>query len=170
MNIPQTSGTCPHCRKKISDYAANKYRYGSPIRVCPKCGGAYLDTTFHEVVTDGFPPDELSMKKGVKSALIGAAIFVVCAAIFVLELFFSDRIHIYPPILAVMGIVTIVVSIVDIIKVKSGAKAKELEIFRLQSVERLRSPAYARQLAELGYNVPKEFLDTADEPQSAAEP
>ena len=165
MNIPQTNGVCPHCNKKISDYAANKYMYGSPIRVCKKCNGAYLDVNYHEVAIDGFPPDELSMKKGVKSALIGGAIFLVCAAIFVLELLFSDKIHIYPPIAAVFGIIIVITSIVDVIKVKSGAKVKELEVMRFQSIERLRNPDYARQLAELGYNVPEEFLGTVNDVQ-----
>ncbi|MBD5115484.1 MAG: hypothetical protein HDT46_09865 [Ruminococcaceae bacterium] len=165
MNIPQTNGACPHCNKKISDYAADKYKYGSPIRICKKCNGAYLDASYHEVAVDGFPPDELSMKRGVKSALIGGAIFLGCALIFVLELFFSTKIHIYPPILAILGIIVVISSIVDVIKVKSGAKAKELEVLRFQSIERLRNPDYARQLAELGYHVPEEFLSAANEVQ-----
>lgn len=151
----------------------NRYQYGTPIKTCKKCGGVYLDPNFHEIAIDGFPPDEFSIKKGVKSALLGAGIFLICAIIFVCELLFSDRIHIYPPILAVMGIIIIITSIVDIIKIKSGAKTGEMEKLRYESVLRLKNPLYAQQLRDIGYNVPAEYLPAqpqTDTAQTASAP
>lgn len=156
--IPQTKGFCPHCNKKISGYVDNKYMYGSPVKTCKKCNGVYLDPNYHEIAIDGFPSGELSIKRGIKSALMGAGIFLVCAIIFVCELLFSERVHIYPPILAIGGIFIIITSIVDIIKIKSGAKTNEMERLRAESILRLKNPLYAQQLRDIGYNVPAEFL------------
>lgn len=157
--IPVTNGTvCPNCGKRLSDSNQNKYLYGSPIRFCKKCKGAYVDKCYHEIAVDGFPPSEMSAKTGLKSALVGLIMTVTCAGIFITEITYSNRYHTIFPVLAIAGIGMIVVGIIDSIRVKTGSKAKSLEKHRQESIQRLRDPNYAMQLKELGYNVPEEFL------------
>ncbi len=157
--IPVTNGTvCPNCGKRLSDSNQNKYLYGSPIRFCKKCKGAYVDKCYHEIAVDGFPPSEMSAKTGLKSALVGLIMSVTCAGIFITENTYSNGYHIIFPVLAVAGIGMIIVGIIDSIRVKTGSKAKSLEKHRQESIQRLRDPNYAIQLKELGYNVPEEFL------------
>lgn len=156
--IPFTNGSCPNCGKKLSNYNPNSYLYGSPIRYCKKCKGAYVDRNYHEIAVDGFPKEEMKASAGLKTALIGLIVSVVAAGIFLCEIMFSEYYHTIFPILAVMGIVMIVMGIVDSIRVKSGAKAGGMEKLRQESIGRLQNPQYAMQLAELGYNVPQQYL------------
>lgn len=156
--IPFTNGSCPNCGKKLSNYNPNSYLYGSPIRYCKKCKGAYVDRNYHEIAVDGFPKEEMKASAGLKTALIGLIVSVVAAGIFLCEIMFSEYYHTIFPILAVMGIVMIVMGIVDSIRVKSGAKAGSMEKLRQESIGRLQNPQYAMQLAELGYNVPQQYL------------
>lgn len=159
--IPVTNGSCcPNCGKRFLGNNSNRnlYLYGSPIRFCKKCKGAYVDKNYHEIAVDGFPPSEVSVKTGLKSALVGLIISVVCAGIFITEIMYSSRYHTIFPILTVAGIGMIIVGFVDSIRVKTGSKAKSLEKRRQESVQRLRDTNYALQLLELGYNVPDEFL------------
>ena len=159
--IPVTNGTvCPNCGKRLpsSDSNQNKYLYGSPIRFCKKCKGAYVDKCYHEIAVDGFPPSEVSAKTGLKSALVGLIMSVASGGIFITEIMYSSRYHTIFPILVIAGIGMIIVGIIDSIRVKTGSKAKSLEKHRQESIQRLRDPNYAIQLKELGYNVPEEFL------------
>lgn len=156
--IPFTNGSCPNCGKKLSNYNPNSYLYGSPIRYCKKCKGAYVDRNYHEIAVDGFPKEEMKASAGLKTALIGLIVSVVAAGIFLCEIMFSEYYHTIFPILAVVGIVMIVMGIVDSIRVKSGAKAGSMEKLRQESIGRLQNPQYAMQLAELGYNVPQQYL------------
>lgn len=157
--IPVTNGTvCPNCGKRLSDSNQNKYLYGSPIRFCKKCKGAYIDKCYHEIAVDGFPPSEMSAKTGLKSALVGLIMAVASGGIAITEIIYSNRIHTIFPILVIAGIGMIIVGIIDSIRVKTGSKAKSLERYRQESIQRLRDPNYAMQLKELGYNVPEEFL------------
>lgn len=164
--IPVTNGSCcPNCGKRFFDNNSNKYLYGSPIRFCKKCKGAYVDKSYHEIAVEGFPPSEMSAKTGLKSALVGLIMSVTCAGIFITELTYSSRYHAIFPIMAVMGIVMIIIGIVDSIRVKTGSKAKSMEKLRQESIQRLRDPNYALQLKELGYNVPEDFLPQGFEQQ-----
>lgn len=156
--IPFTNGSCPNCGKKISNYGANKYLYGSPIRYCKKCKGAYVDANYHEIAIDGFPKEEMKASTGLKTALVGLVFTLIGAGVFIAELLFSERIHTIFPIIAIMGIITIISGIVDSIRVKSGAKAGGMEKLRQESIQRLQDTQYAMQLAELGYNVPPQYL------------
>ncbi|HBH95850.1 MAG TPA: hypothetical protein DDX91_08850 [Ruminococcaceae bacterium] len=158
-HIPDTDGIrCPNCGKRIPQSDQKQYLYGSPIKFCKKCRGAYVDRSYHEIAIDGFPPSEMNAKTGLKSALVGIIMFVTCAGIFITEIIYSGRYHRIFPVLAVMGIVLVFIGIIDSIRVKTGSKAKSLEKKRQESVQRLRDPNYAVQLKELGYNVPDEFL------------
>ncbi len=159
--IPDTNGiNCPNCGKRLSDNSANKnkYLYGSPIRYCKKCKGAYVDRNYHEIAVDGFPPSEVNAKTGLKTALIGVIMSVTCGGIFITEIMYSDHYYTVFPTMAILGIVFAVIGIIDSIRVKTGLKSKSLEKLRQESVQRLSDPNYAVQLKELGYNVPAEFL------------
>lgn len=156
--IPFTNGSCPNCGKRLSDYNPNTYLYGSPIRYCKKCKGAYVDRNYHEIAIDGFPKEEMKASTGLKTALFGLIVSVVSAGIFLCEIIFSEYYHTIFPILAIVGIVMIILGIVDSIRVKSGSKAGSMEKLRQESIQRLQNVQYAMQLAELGYNVPRQYL------------
>lgn len=49
-------------------------------------------------------------------------------------------------------------ALVDFIRIKSGAKEKHLDKLREKSEARLRNPQYARDLADVGYTVPEQYL------------
>lgn len=156
--IPFTNGSCPNCGKKISNYAPNKFLYGSPIRYCKKCKGAYVDPNYHEIAVDGFPKTEMKASTGLKTALVGLVVFLISAGIFICEILFSEYYHTIFPLMAIMGIIMILYGIVDSIRVKSGAKAGSMEKLRQESIQRLSDAQYAMQLKELGYNVPEQYL------------
>lgn len=164
--IPVTNGSCcPNCGKKFFNRNSNSFYYGSPIRFCQKCKGAYVDKSYHEIAVEGFPPTEVNVKTGLKTALVGLIMTVVCAGIFITEIKYSSRYHRVFPVMAVMGIVLVIVGIIDSIRVKTGSKAKAMEKLRQESIQRMKDPNYALQLKELGYNVPEEFLPQGYEQQ-----
>lgn len=164
--IPVTNGTCcPNCGKKFFNRNANAYYYGSPIKFCKKCSGAYIDPNYHEIAVEGFPPSEVNVKTGLKIALVGLITAVVCGGVFIFELTYSFRYHRVFPVMAVMGIVFIVIGIIDSVRVKTGSKSKAMEKLRQESIQRLRDTNYALRLKESGYNVPEEFLPQGYEGQ-----
>lgn len=166
--IPVTNGTCcPNCGKRFfNNNNSNSFHYGSPIRFCKKCNGAYVDKSYHEIAVEGFSPKEVDVKTGLKTALVGLIMAVTCAGIFITEIKYSSRYHRFFPVMAIMGIVLIFVGIIDSVRVKTGLKAKALEKLRQESIQRLRDTNYAVQLKELGYNVPAEFLPLGYESQT----
>lgn len=164
--IPVTNGSCcPNCGKKFFNKNPSGFFYGSPIRFCKKCKGAYIDKNYHEIAIDGFPPTEVNIKTGLKIALIGLIMTVVCGGIFFTEITYSFRYHTVFPAMSVMGIVLVIIGIIESIRVKTGLKAKAMEKLRQESIQRLKDPKYALQLKELGYNVPEEFLPQGYEQQ-----
>ncbi len=150
--------SCPKCGKIDGEYNANEYRYGSPIRICKKCGNKFVNSFYHEIAVDGAAPGAFDVMQKVKAMLITLVLFLVCLIIHTAEILYRDRYHIMFPIMAVICLIFFLFCIGDIISIKSGLKKKRTDKKYAESVERLRDPAYARELADLGYNVPREFL------------
>lgn len=157
-DILHADGECPYCYTKISCYLKNEYKFGSPIRSCKKCGKSYVDSRYHEIAIDGFPQWELSLKFNVKRILIGIVIFIIGFLFLYFERNHLGFYHLSYYIIMFMGVLVVIFSLVDIIRIITGAKAKKFENLRIQSVERLNDKGYVQQLISIGYRIPNEFL------------
>lgn len=156
--IQTTSGSCPVCGKKIPGYNASASYNGSPIRTCAHCQNPYLDRRYHELAAENLPDNELSVSNGLKIFALGLVFLLLSGGFTICTIYFSERYYPKMIIIMVMSVVIMVFGIVDMIRTASGAKLKKLERERAESEQRLMNRDYARQLAELGYNVPDRYL------------
>lgn len=162
----QTNGTCPHCGTEVKDYREYGWEYGSPIRKCEKCGNNYINKGYHEIAVEGIAPDEFDAKKSVHGILLGLAIVLgaaaATAAITWATIHFANvyyvKIIILGVVLAVIGLIFAVCMFIDFLKIKSGAKERKFDSLKEESVQRLKNKEYARELAEIGYDVPEQYL------------
>lgn len=159
MNMPEYKGKCPNCgREAITGYEPRQWYYGSPVKRCKKCGFTYLDKRYHEIETDGYEPDALSVRRSGLAVLLGLGSLVI-GTIFVFgEIYLSGRYHTAMVAIAVIGIIIAVWGVIDIIRIKTGLKQKKLEKLQKESEKRLSDRSYALLLAEQGYNVPERYL------------
>ena len=63
-----------------------------------------------------------------------------------------------PSFFTLIGVVIVIGSIVEIIAIKSGLKAKKYEKLKKESEERLSDKSYVYILQDLGYKVPEKYL------------
>jgi len=157
--------SCPHCGKKVGVFAGGQYNYGSPIKICPKCGKEYVNSFFHEIEIDGINPDAFDMKRLIIGIILGIVIFAVSAGIHYFEVTVQRYYHYAFIGMMIISAMVFVFCIANIILIKTGLKAKRTEKMRRESAARLANPDYARKLAEHGYNVPEKYLknvNTAD--------
>ena len=160
MSLPIYRGKCMNCGKEaLTGYLERQWNYGSPVRQCKKCGFAYLDRRYHEIEVEGFEPDALSVKRSGLAILLGLAAVIGGALFIAGEIYMSGYYHTGAVTIAFIGTVLIGWGIIDIIRIKTGLKAKKLEKLRLESEARLSDKNYARLLAEQGYNVPQKYLE-----------
>lgn len=149
---------CPHCGKIVSTRAANQYRYGSPLKNCRFCKENYIDPFFHELAAEPPAPNAFSVKHKLIGMVIFAVIFVLCFAFHWFEVTYEDGYH---PMFAWLMVLTALGEIgfvIEIVLIKTGFKERRTERLRRESEERLKNPVYARELARLGYPVPREYL------------
>lgn len=151
-------GTCPQCGGKIPSYAANKRLYGSPIRICKKCGSRYIDSRYHEIALEGIQAYDLSAKPSLTFALTGLIVSGISAGIFYFEWNYQNYYHTLFPRVIPAGVIMILWGIVDAIRAKLGLKAKKMEKLRKESIERLSDKNYAHDLVAWGFYVPEEYL------------
>lgn len=152
------NGKCPYCGVEIKGYMESQSDYGSPIRVCRKCGKSYLDRRYHEIAIEGIGTNALSIKRDAKIALLGFAFFAVGFLLNLGMVLSSDKYNLRLVFIQLIAIILIIFALGDAVMIKTGKKEKRLEKKRMESVERLKNKEYARTLAELGYNVPNEYL------------
>lgn len=152
--MQRTNGTCPYCGAGIFNYDEREWNYGSPIRICNKCGEKYIDERFHEIAIEGIAPDALSVRKSVVAMLTG--LFCVLASI--VFTYMTGYYSLKSVFIGIIGLIMVICMLIDIILIKSGAKEKRFARLREESVQRLRDRNYANELAEAGYNVPGEYL------------
>ncbi len=157
-NIPVTNGYCPHCGKKISGYNQSSKDFGTPVRYCKHCQKPYLDTRYIELAVEGYNPNYLTTKMGIRILVIGIIGTVLAGGINLLN-YYNGYYSLRAVLCSVLGLILIIIGIVDIIRVKTGLKAKSLEKKRTESVQRLKNKTYALTLKNCGYNVPQEYLE-----------
>lgn len=156
--IQTTNGSCPVCGKNIPGYNASASYNGSPIRTCGRCGNIYLDRRYHELAAENIPENELKVSKGLKIFALGLALLLFSGGFTLYTIYFSGYYYMKVMIIIVMSVVIMIFGIVDMIRTATGAKLRKLEKERTESEQRLMNRDYARQLAELGYNVPDRYL------------
>ena len=156
-NMLRTGGNCPYCKAKIFFYYEEEWLYGSPIRTCKKCGKNYVDDRYHEIAVEGIGPNALSIRWNGIGMLILLGIFLIAFLIHFYEVS-HKTFSLEPCGIMVIALICILFFIIDSIRILTGAKAKKLEKLRRESVKRLRNWSYAKELEELGYMVPEEYL------------
>ncbi len=158
MHLLETDGNCPHCGKKISGYNVSVQEFGSPIRICKGCGHEYLDRRYHEAAVEGYQKSSLDIRNSCKVILLGC---ILLAASGLLNLHLAadgGRYSAKGLITSVLSLLILIYGIVDAVRIRTGIKRKGLEKKIAESKARLQNKVYAQQLAELGYDVPAEYL------------
>lgn len=162
MKIPETKGTCPHCGAGLLTYNEREWKYGSPIRTCKICKKEYIDKRYHEIVIEDIAPDAMSIKKDGICILIGLFLIMI----FLIHSFIdklTPQTHSFSYTwlcFGMIGLLVVIFMIIDIIAIKTGLKDKRLGKLRAESVKRLQNCDYARKLADAGYPVPEEYLQS----------
>lgn len=149
---------CPKCNRCDGRYGGNDYRYGSPLRTCPKCGTHFINRFYHEIEIEGVSPIAFDAKRTLFGMAVTAAIFLVGASVHWYEITFQDYYHTAPIFIMAVSAIAFIYSIFDIIMIKSGIKDRRTQKKREESAARLSDPQYALKLSELGYNVPEKYL------------
>lgn len=157
-DIQSTNGKCPSCGKPVSGYNPSSRDYGSPIRTCRSCGQQYLDSRYIELAVEPPAARDLTASTGIKIALMGLFILAVSGGFTLFTLHFRGYYYKKMLLVAILSLLVIGYGIIDAIRVKTGAKQKSLDKKRAESEQRLTDREYARQLADLGYNVPDKYL------------
>lgn len=153
MRLPIANGECPHCGKKIQAYNANEYKYGSPIVYCDGCGQKYIDKRFHELACEGVPQSELSARRYKNMALLGLALLAGVTLFCLLLLKTRGSAPLEFLFMIPIAALVVIFNIVELIKVKTGVKQKQLMRYMQESAERVKDPVYAAELKENGYNI-----------------
>ena len=154
---------CPYCGKIVATRAANQYRYGSPLKNCRFCKENYLDPFFHELAAEPPAPNVFDIKQKLFGMALFAGIFVFCFAFYWFEVTYMNIYHVMFPALMVGTALGEIGFVIEIILIKTGFKERRTERLRKESEERLKNPVYARELARLGYPVPREYLPEENE-------
>lgn len=149
---------CPNCGRLVGTFVVGDYRYGSPLKNCPKCRAEYINPVFHEIEVDGISPDAFNIKLLATGILSGIIFFAISAVIHYFEVTTQRYYHTVPIAIMIISVIVILFAAGNIILIKTGLKAKRTERKRQESVERLSNPTYASRLKELGYNVPEKYL------------
>ena len=154
----QTNGTCPYCGENVKDYKENSWEYGSPIRKCEKCGNKYINKCYHEIAVEGIEPDAMNAKQSVIFMLMGVATMIVSALATFETVHFWGFYYVKVVCIGFIGLIVAVGMIIDILRIKTGAKAHKFDSLCAESVQRLQNAEYARELASIGYDVPEQYL------------
>lgn len=149
---------CPSCGKRVAFFVVGDYRYGSPVKNCPKCNAEYINPVFHEIETDGISPDAFDMKRLLIGLIAGVIFFVIGAGIHYFEVTTQNFYHTSYIAIMLISAIAVLFSIANIFLIKTGFKEKRTEKKRKESTKRLSNPEYALKLKNLGYNVPEKYL------------
>lgn len=151
-----TTKRCPHCDHIITFMDSTKHRYGSPFRICNKCGKMYIDKSFQEMAF-------LSEKKYTPPRIDPWTIMGYLGGIFLLIVggISYSRYGIYDLTLLFLfsGLLFLAINIYstisDIRNYKHRCHLYEEELSN--SLRRVTNPDYLKALINIGYKVPKEY-------------
>ena len=107
---------------------------------------------------EGLPSAEMSPKRDIVGIAVGVVTILLSIGVvqFTIATMGSYSMKMY--FLRYIGALFIVVFVSDLILLKTGIKAKNMEKKRQESVKRLENKEYAKEMSELGYQVPEKYL------------
>lgn len=147
---------CPHCGFSYQILkSGNQHFYGSPFKVCLKCGKKFVDKDAIEIAISGIREyDKFKFSIGwIINAILG--MFSLWCGTFDKEL---------GMLMTIVGLIFIVSAIYFIYDEIKGHKNRlaQLEEEKRKSYDRLADVQYALKLKKLGYDVPEKFLTVSD--------
>ena len=153
-----TEGSCPNCGKSLFYYNPREWRYGSPVRICKKCNKKYADSRYHEIAVDGISQDSMSIIPRIILIVIGA--LITYRGIYLLDyrMSYMQSYNWSAYAFIIIGVIMCCGAMADIIMILSGSKKKKLDKLENASIERLCNYEYAKELKDLGYDVPEQYL------------
>lgn len=149
---------CPHCGK-MNREMCNAYMYGSPIRICRKCGQKYLNRRYREPAVQGFDKRTTDPNLYKKSGIICAALLVLAVVWYRFTTRNLGYYTNYQVGFLVMLPIATVGSIIQYIRIVSGSMDKANQKFLAESEERMKDKEYVADLLANGYKVPEKYLD-----------
>jgi len=151
---------CPHCNAVVNkSNSLTKYSEGSPLRVCPRCGGQYIDPECHEPALVPYKP--YGVVACVTTSLVSGVFcgFAVLLILYMIgyfgELYEVSSVHVVASV--VVGGIIAVLSFVSRTKGLAKENQEKLRLWN-ESRERLMNRDYARLLKKSGFEVPAEYL------------
>lgn len=162
-----TTKRCPHCKYAYSIMEPKGgVFYGSPIRICERCGNTFIDNEYREIAVNGIRKADT---KRIYPNSIARFIFFSFFFLVGLYLLYLDGLSDVPdtPTLWYL-IITSILLIVDIyFLIIEYREYDERQCYlaqeRKESEERLSNIAYAHFLKEIGYDVPEKYLVPKDD-------
>lgn len=150
---------CPHCKKVVSRVnSLTRYSSGNPFRVCPHCGGTYVDTDCTEPALTKYK--ELGMTACIVVALFNW-LFIAFGAMLVIAIGYFGSFYEFDVLHLYLSVGIGAVAAIWLFKSKrAGLKEENKERYRLwqESDARLRNYEYACALKKAGFKVPQEYL------------
>ena len=135
QKITYYSYSCPSCNAQDGPTKTYRFRYGSPFRICKKCGTQFVNRNYHEITISGLPKDE-------KQAL---CLYIITLIIFIVLIALNDLGHIYISGDFVAGLVLL--SLFDLMALAVVALRVLPAIFF--SKRRTSDPEYRRKVIDL---------------------
>lgn len=142
---------CPHCGYAYQIHqSGDQHFYGSPFRMCGRCHKGYIDADAIEIAVSGVRErDKMPFNFG-NLVFVALGIFMLVEGI-KYEMLSLTLMGLFP-----LGLATYL--IYDQIK-NYQERLAWLEKETIASENRLKNIDYARRLADIGYKVPKKYLE-----------
>lgn len=143
--------------EKTNRESCNAYMYGSPIRICKKCGEKYIDSRYREQAISGFDP------KSTNAAFYGKGCIgfgIAFACIFGWFLYGAMANGVYSlrvGILSVGCLLGFIGCLIQFVRIKSGSADREKSKYLEESEKRLSDKGYVDELIKMGINVPEKY-------------
>lgn len=151
---------CPHCGKVYETYSTYtkqlKDHSGSPFVICKFCGKRFVDREIREPALSPPSSNEVTIVNCFFAAFVplaGPGIFLTCAA------YNSDPSSIGLWLFGAIFDLLYVASVIYFLRKRKVVNAIAKKEYQ-KSYDRLKDPEYARALADAGFDVPNEFIQT----------
>ncbi len=156
---------CPSCGTKVLTFENYSVQYKSPIKQCRQCGSDYLDPRCVELAGEPFPDRDFKLYPYLVMTGFGA--FLLWRGIHLSGMRVlgepEETQWFLPTMFIIAGAGMILASIIGMIYIKSGLKAKKYKRLYDESLERMSDKYYVRTLGLLGYPVPEQFREKGEE-------
>lgn len=154
---------CPHCNHAYTVFEPKgEGHYGSPLLTCEKCGKHFIDKDYREIAVDGIRDvDKKKIAPGSIVLFLFWLLFFFAEVILFLNgqsIIFDNKRSFAELIIVLLIALFLLYQIISNYK-SYNIRQEILEKERLASESRLQNYQYALFLKQLGYSVPKKYLD-----------